>query len=263
LAVAQACRTDRIKVLLTGEGSDELFGGYRHYRRTWLRWRRLELAARFLPLRRTLLKRSIAPLSRMTGSRGEELEMRLTMAAGADQALLPRRFFDLMSEVRPVADRVMLVQCFADLYGNLSSLLYRHDRMGMAASIEMRVPFLENAMFDLSFHLPRRAKLHQGEGKWLVKMAALDRLPRDIVFAKKKGFPVPMAYTKGTERILIDGMLAQTLNWSSTATRLIVSDLAGQGGLRFFAVGLEMWLRMTFAKEQSEDLGERLVALAA
>ena len=54
--------------------------------------------------------------------------------------------------------------------------------------MEMRVRFLENDLIDFGLHLPRRAKLHRNTGKWLVKQAATEVLPPDVVFARKKGF---------------------------------------------------------------------------
>ena len=83
----------------------------------------------------------------------------------------------------------------------------------MAASMEMRVPFLENDLIDFGLHLPRRAKLHRNTGKWLVKQAATEVLPHDVVFARKKGFPFPTAYALGTERLLAGGMLAEFMQW--------------------------------------------------
>jgi asparagine synthase (glutamine-hydrolysing) len=160
-------------------------------------------------------------------------------------------------------ERAFLARCFVDLYQHLSWILHRHDRLGMAASIEMRVPFLQNDLLDLAFYLPRRAKLQRGTGKWVVKQAALASLPRDVVLAKKKGFPMPPFYSRGSERLLVGGMLAEQLGWSSAATDLIVSELRDDPGPRFLAAGLEIWLRLYFGNESPDALGERLVAYAA
>jgi asparagine synthase (glutamine-hydrolysing) len=132
--------------------------------------------------------------------------------------------------------------------------------MSMAASMEMRVPFLENRLIDFGMHLPSAVKLRRGQGKWALKTVALKRLPRDVVFARKKGFPIPGAYTAGTERILLGGLLADQLQWSKATTEFIVDDLRHDIDLRFLLVGTEIWLRQQFGNEGSDAIGEKLVA---
>ena len=85
----------------------------------------------------------------MLASNDPKLRLRLTTAMAME--LLPERFIDLMGDVKPDADRAFLAHCFYSLYDHLSRILHRHDRIGMAASMEMRVPFLENEMFDFAF----------------------------------------------------------------------------------------------------------------
>jgi asparagine synthetase B (glutamine-hydrolysing) len=96
----------------------------------------------------------------------------------------------------------------------------------------------------LHFHLPRRAKLHRGVGKWLVKQAAADVLPRDIVYAKKRGFPVSSRFWRGTERLLVGGRLADLMEWPVDSTRQIINRLKNDRYLRFHLVGLELWARI-------------------
>ena len=109
-------------------------------------------------------------------------------------------------------------------------------------------------------HLPSAVKLRRGQGKWALKTVALKRLPRDVVFARKKGFPIPGAYTAGTERILLGGLLADQLQWSKATTDFIVDDLRHDIDLRFLLVGTEIWLRQQFGNEGSDAIGEKLVA---
>jgi asparagine synthase (glutamine-hydrolysing) len=161
LAVTRACRSDGIKVLLTGEGSDELFGGHSAHQITFDSWRRLNSWRRLFS----------RPRGAMQGIRHEPFGMtpmnssrarRLTVAFGASQALLTKRLFELLAPIEDDADRAFIAHGLHDLHHHLSWILHRHDRLGVAASMEMRVPFLENALFDFAFHLPRRAKLHRG-----------------------------------------------------------------------------------------------------
>jgi len=128
--------------------------------------------------------------------------------------------------------------------------------------MEMRVPFLENEIFDFAFHLPRRAKLHKGVGKWVVKRAAAGILPADIIYAKKKGFPMPMEFSRGTQRLLVGGLLAELLEWPATVMREIGDILGRRDTLRFHIVGLELWARLFFGGEAPAALAENLSVLA-
>lgn len=190
-------------------------------------------------------------------------ERRLSLATDADEDFVRYRVMDRLEPVEPLSDRAFLACGIADLYGYLTTLLHRHDRLGMAASIKMRVPFIENRIIDFAIHLPRMAKLYRRQGKHVVKEAAVRRLPADIVYARKKGFPVPYEFVRGTGRLLLGGRLADELGWSRRATNTVVTILESDNYLCFTTVGLEMWLRTYFAGEKPEALGERLVSLAA
>jgi asparagine synthase (glutamine-hydrolysing) len=184
------------------------------------------------------------------------------LAVDAERELLPRRLFDSLAGIERLSDRAFVVSGLADLVEHLSWVLHRHDHMSMAASVEMRVPFLENRLIDFGMHLPRSVKLRRGCGKWALKTVALDRLPRDVVHARKKGFPIPHAYTDGTERILLSGLLADQLRWSAATTRLVVDDVRHDSDLRFLVVGMEIWLQLLFGNETADAVGEKLVAHA-
>jgi asparagine synthase (glutamine-hydrolysing) len=72
------------------------------------------------------------------------------------------------------------------------NLLERGDRMSMAASLELRPPFLDRAMVELAFTLPSRVKVRRRETKWVVKQIARRYLPEEIVHRRKVGFQVPL-----------------------------------------------------------------------
>lgn len=209
-------------------------------------------------LRETL---AVSPFATNDGY-APNLEKRLIAALDPEDELLPASILRTLSSVERPADRAFLAHCFADIHYNLMPLLHRHDRMGMASSIEMRVPFLENDLFDFAFHLPRWAKLRRRTGKWVVKAAAARQLPSKIVYAKKKGFPIPDFYTRGSEQLIADGALASHLRWSHAASLQILEMLKHDNSLRYVIVGAEIWLRIFFLGETAEDVGERLVAFA-
>jgi asparagine synthase (glutamine-hydrolysing) len=266
LSVARTCRADGIKVLLTGEGADELFGGYPWHAAAhgcWRRWEWLSALAPSLLRSRAASRQRGFPLQQsfMSGKR-YRCRSRMALAADAERELLPRRLFASLPGIDRLSDRALVVSGLTDLVEHLSWVLHRHDHMSMAASVEMRVPFLENQLIDFGMHLPRAAKLRRGQGKWALKTVALKRLPRDVVYARKKGFPIPSAYTEGTERILLGGLLADQLQWSRATTDFVVDDLRHDIDLRFLLVGTEIWLRQQFSSETSDAIGEQLVAHA-
>jgi asparagine synthase (glutamine-hydrolysing) len=252
-------------VLLTGEGADEMFGGYRWQHATYRRWRLRAWMMRLFPrlAGRNLRRRWHGfPLRGMWVASEQVLWTRLSMGLDADNALLPRRLVDRLAGLPSLADRAFFACGVADMTGILSLLLHRHDHLGMSASIEMRVPFLENHLIDLALHLPRHAKLNRGRGKWVEKIAARERLPREIVFAKKRAFPIPADFMRGSERLLREGMLADQFGWSRATAEAIIGDSQWAADLRSDAVGMELWLRQRFGGETAEAQGETLARLA-
>lgn len=266
LAVTQRCRADGLKVLLTGEGADELFGGYQWQSDTYQLWRRLHTPWRKLYqrwIRSTELRRlQYGPFAGMPSRRDPDFRRRFTIAVEPEIQLLPSRLLNHLQGINPPEDRAFLVQCLHDLHDNLPTLLHRHDRMGMAASIEMRVPFLENQLLDLALHLPRRAKLHRSIGKWVVKMAAAELLPADVVHAPKKGFPVPSAFSRGCEQLLKNGLLREQMEWSAATIEEVLTLAGDDAAFRFQVTGLEIWLRLFCGSETADQIGDRLQELA-
>jgi asparagine synthase (glutamine-hydrolysing) len=262
LAVAKACREDGIKVLLTGEGSDELFCGYGWHQSTYESWSRpVSWWNRLLQNGNARKPNAYAPFSNLIARDNADLRSRFAMALNTEAEFLPKQLMAMLAAVEPEADRALIAHGLFDLYQLLSWILDRHDRMGMAASIEMRVPFLENELFDFAFHLPRRAKLHDKTGKWVVKQAAARVLPSDIVFAPKVMFRVPNRFSSGAEQLLVGGMLPEMLGWQEKTTRDVVDSLADAGSLRFNLVSLELWARIFFGGESPAALADRLADL--
>src|SRR5207237_6864908 len=72
-------------------------------------------------------------------------------------------------------------------------LLVKADKMTMAASLELRVPFLDHRLIEWCSRLPARVKLRGNSGKWLLRRAAGERLPPECTAAGKRGFTVPVS----------------------------------------------------------------------
>jgi len=202
----------QVKVVLTGEGSDELFGGYGRYH-FYLMNQRFLGAWKLLPggVRKAIRDRvSTSSLLSATLRRklshtfvglGEELESLYldnfySAFPAAERARLGRgepAYDDYLRFWRSAADRAPLDQLlYADQKTYLVELLKKQDRMSMATSIESRVPFLDHTFVEFAAAVPARLKLNGSTGKYLIKKAAEPLLPREIVYRKKMGFPTPL-----------------------------------------------------------------------
>jgi asparagine synthase (glutamine-hydrolysing) len=205
--VSRLARSE-ITVVLSGEGADEILGGYPIYRRMLgiERARRLAgprlsglapAAARLLadPRARQLVRSAGRPLeSRYRGvSRGclPEVKQRLLGGDGAaGERLLDEVFGERYRRFAsaPPLERML----YADLKIWLpDDLLVKADKMTMANSQELRVPFLDHRIVELAARLPSALKVADGEGKALLRRAVAGLVPEAIIRRSKKGFPVP------------------------------------------------------------------------
>ncbi len=263
LLLARAARADGVKVLLNGEGSDELFGGYgtqQRARRAW-DWRtRLALALDPMRSRRRRSFRHLRSQRFLGVSRLDGLGVTGLAVVDGESELRRQALEEKLAPVRSAADRAFLVRCLDDLYFTLDPLLRRHDRMAMAASIEMRVPFLENDLIDFGIHLPLRAKFRRGQSKWVVKQAAEKLLPAEIVHARKRAFPMPADYDVGCEALLAGGAAGELLHWTERTQQALISHLRRRNHLRFALVGLELWARLYLRGEKPDALAGELLA---
>jgi asparagine synthase (glutamine-hydrolysing) len=207
-----------VKVVLTGEGSDELLAGYGKYPRALVNWRaaaaygvlphpvRSWIADTIVP-RLPKRVRHYASRSFVSMERTPEAMFFDNFAAiglNRQHALLSARFgaatptqaygpskayFDAPNGGSTVLDRLL----YADLKTYLVELLMKQDQMSMAASIESRVPFLDHKLVEFAASLPPRLKLRGFTTKWVLREAVRSILPAEIFSRPKMGFPVPFA----------------------------------------------------------------------
>lgn len=269
LRVCEAVRDDGFKVLVTGEGSDELFGGYSWLastRRMW-RWRNVHhrLWPNVAPLRwlgrwakpTDLLELARDPFT-ADSQRGRQSALTpLVVDAGIRQARA-RSLFSNLAKVRSPSERAYLARGMDDMYHHLRVLLASNDKMAMAASVEARVPFLESAVIDFGLHLNAGAKGHGRVSKPIVKAAAEGMLPADIIHAKKIGFAVPLRPFRGYEAILEGGLVAEFFKWSAEGRedryRLLRSSPTDARRL----ISMELWAQLYFNGAKPDELSERL-----
>ena len=152
--------------------------------------------------------------------------------------------------------------CVFDLYSYLGDLLHRHDRISMAASVELRVPFIENALIDFAMHLPRRFKHRRGTGKWLLKKVAEQHIPRRNVYARKNGFGIAAELSAGAERILANGPLRDVMKWPAPAVADMIGLAASDPVSRMRLVGMDLFLRLYAGGESPDDLAGKLRTVA-
>jgi len=167
--LAAAARRQGLKVVLTGEGGDELFAGYGRYRSAMRPW----WAGGRLPRARGLLD-GLGVL------RGEIAGWRDGIAAAEARS---------SDDGRSALQTAQAVDC-ADWLPN--DLLLKLDRCLMAHGVEGRTPFLDPLVAALAFRLPDELKVRRGLGKWLLRQWLAEHLPEARPLAKKRGFTVPV-----------------------------------------------------------------------
>jgi asparagine synthase (glutamine-hydrolysing) len=132
-------------------------------------------------------------------------------------------------------------------------LLVKADKMTMAASIELRVPFLDHRMIEFAAKLPMALKIKNGETKFLLKKVMEPYLPKAIIYRPKKGFPVPIRqwFQQGLAQMAQDLVLDKQSTVSTFINGRVAADMlhAHQNGQMDAAdelwslVVLEQWCR--------------------
>jgi asparagine synthase (glutamine-hydrolysing) len=268
-----------VKVVLTGEGSDELLGGYYRYRTTLLNlsagryYRRFStdavrrlvraVASGVAPdslerkLSRTFLWRApdvdalyfdnfaVFPRHMQRELLSSEAQGRL---AQADPYAAARGYFD----ANPSASLLQRL-LYADIKTYLHELLMKQDQMSMAASIESRVPFLDHRLVDFSTALPDRLKIRGWTTKYVLREAMRGLVPEPILRRGKMGFPVPLGrWFRQSFRPLLDDLVvgeravARGLFRREFLERLVQEHVAGTASHTerlWTLVNFELWQR--------------------
>jgi asparagine synthase (glutamine-hydrolysing) len=270
LALSRFARK-RITVALTGEGSDELFGGYPRYRlfsmARWLRPFRglgLRRAARQLrqkqPRWARLLESSsvdVATAAALNAAFAPIEDAALLVGLDdAERVLEPRRRSFHEAERLGFGEVESLLELERRTY--LVALLHRMDRMSMAAGLECRVPFLDERVVEHAMALPVEKRFDMRNTKKPVRLAAEGRFGRRYANLPKSGFGVPIGnWFRGTGRLgaLLAGFLeeSRTRNrgWVDVALARRKLEEHRSGGrdhtdLLWGVLNLELWARVCF-----------------
>jgi asparagine synthase (glutamine-hydrolysing) len=231
-AVCRLAREQGIKVVLAGEGADELFWGYAGYQSIVERWRRFErMLALPQPVRRVA---ALATSADRTPRRREQLEgiaagrmnpihmpvgltayqrRHLLSGANAGPGWAPALPGPHESALETLAFDTQEYEFEVRLP---ELLLMRIDRFSMANSVEARVPFLDPALVDYVYRLPLDAKIANGVTKAVLKQAVADIVPASVSGRPKQGFAAP------------------TSRWFAERHGGVLTDLMGQDALRAY-----------------------------
>lgn len=209
--VAELARR-HVTVSLSGDGGDELFGGYTRYARGHRLWRVLQRVPR-------LLRPMLAPafgshLSRFVGNRSaRDLYDAVMLDPAAGGIVLgidgrpPGASIALDGELagRDFCQAMMLADGTTYLPDDI---LVKVDRASMGVSLESRVPMLDHRVIEFAWQLPHRMKLRNGEGKWLLKKLLGRYVPAALHDRPKQGFGMPVgAWIRGEMREWAESLL--------------------------------------------------------
>jgi asparagine synthase (glutamine-hydrolysing) len=253
-----------VTVALSGDGGDELFAGYDHYRaHRWAHRLRALSASRGWRVADRLLA-ALPPTSSKKGmvNVAKRFAEGLRRPADLEHARwwvfwdLAERRACYQEDLRPLAEgrdpfeyyRARLReageagftglarQLYADVTGYLADdILVKLDRMSMAVSLEARVPFLDHEVVEFAMNIPDGWKLADGESKWILRRAFGDLLPERVRRRGKEGFSIPLKnWLAGPLRPLLSELLSErrlgARGWfrPSEVRRLIDEHLAGR-----------------------------------
>jgi asparagine synthase (glutamine-hydrolysing) len=267
--------SQHVKVVLTGEGSDELMAGYARYHKTILNLALGKRYNRMVPSSvRELVRERIAGMSgsklqRTFLHRSADLESiyfdNFAVFPRSDQEqLLTRETIDRVGGIDPyfgvrrvladtdaksLLDRLL----YADIKTYLHELLMKQDQMSMAASVESRVPFLDHKLVEFTSSLPEKLKLHRATTKYVLRQSMKGVLPEQILTRPKMGFPVPIGawfrgpYAKVLDEYVLSSRAQDRGIFNQEYARKLVSQHqrgeVNHSERLWCLVNLEMWLR--------------------
>ncbi len=235
-----------VTVALSGDGGDELFGGYHRYFLGPSIWRRIGI----MPVRlRKVLGSAMTALSPSLWDRlgallhvalpaklrmaafGDKIHKLATVIDVADQMELYRRLISQHREPtslvigahesgiwadaqgaalgrHDISERMM----FHDLVGYLTDdILTKVDRAAMAVSLETRIPLLDHRIVEFAWRLPLHMKIRHGHGKWLLRQVLYRYVPKGLIERPKMGFGVPLdSWLRGPLRDWAEDLLDES-----------------------------------------------------
>jgi asparagine synthase (glutamine-hydrolysing) len=290
---------DHVKVVLTGEGSDEMLAGYARYHKTIYN---IGLGTHYQKLPgvvRNQLKRTLERLPASSKVRQKLSRTFLTLSPDIDSiyfdnfavftrarqaALLSDQAKEQIVDTDPYremhryldqtdAESLLNQLLYVDTKAYLHELLMKQDQMSMAASIESRVPFLDHKLVEFTARLPDRLKLRGWTTKYVLRRSMKDVLPPEIISRSKMGFPVPLgSWLRERYRSVVDEYvlgeraLARNIFNRQTVERLVTEHQEGTSNHadRLWAlITFEVWMRQFIDDEKGESDPVEMVPVLA
>jgi asparagine synthase (glutamine-hydrolysing) len=265
-----------VKVVLSGEGADELFLGYNRYRITAWNERLGGIYRRLVPASlRECMSRNLRRLPRAARRYAERTFFGLEPGPRAllcdNYAVFPASLQSRLLSARieraardPYAEVLRSFEAAggdtldrigrADIQTYLVELLMKQDQMSMAASLESRVPYLDHPLVEQVTALPARFKLRGWRTKAVLRAALKDVVPQPILERRKMGFPVPFGrwIREGWRSVIDEFVLSpRTLRrnlFHPAALRTLAREhqagAADHGSRLWLLVNLEIWQRI-------------------
>src|SRR5215204_517764 len=286
-----------VKVVLTGEGSDELLAGYGRYRKTVYN---LALGARYHRLAPAALRRAVGRgvESLPAGSKVRQKLSRTFLCLTPDIETIYFDNFSVFSRSmqtrlltpeakertghadpyravaayleRTDAETLLGRLLYADVKTYLHELLMKQDQMSMAASIESRVPFLDHKLVEHTASLPERLKLNRWTTKYVLRQSMKGVLPEQILTRPKMGFPVPIdawfrgPYAQVLDEYVLSSRAIERGIFNADAVRTLVGQhrggVANHSERLWALVNFEMWMRQFIDGEAAAAPCETLEA---
>lgn len=269
---------DHVKVVLTGEGSDETLAGYGRYSKALAL---LDYGAKYEALTPSLVRGAVRTgVAALPGALNRKLK-RTFLSLDADIENIyfnnfaifgktrQRELFSSETKARVAdadpfrglhrwldrtpAESTLDKLLYVDTKTYLHELLMKQDQMSMAASIESRVPFLDHKLVEFTAKLPERMKLRGRDTKWILRRAMKNILPPEILDRPKMGFPVPLGdWLRGPYRHLVDDYVlgerssARGIFDRGEIEKLVAEHIKGENHTAriFRLMNLEMWHRI-------------------
>lgn len=202
--VSQMAR-QHVTVALSGDGGDELFGGYNHYQFLPKVWQRLTwIPAPFRVALQALLASlplpaKLSKLRDVIAARTPEELYRLVVShwsSPADVVLNAHEPATILNtpDAWPRVDSFEHWMMAMDAQTYMTDdVLTKVDRAAMANSLETRVPLLDHRVVELAWRLPLHMKIRDGQGKWVLRQVLYKHVPKEMIERPKKGFSIPLA----------------------------------------------------------------------
>ncbi|HSK63615.1 MAG TPA: asparagine synthase (glutamine-hydrolyzing) [Pyrinomonadaceae bacterium] len=280
--------SEHVKVVLTGEGSDEMLAGYGRYRRTM--WN-LALGRKYNKVTPSIARDTIRKQieNMLPGGRLRQKLMRTFLVlspeiesiyfdnfavfpAPMQQRMFTRETSARIGEIDPYVELRRLLErtkdlslldglLYADIKTYLHELLMKQDQMSMATSIESRVPFLDHKLVEFTARMPDTMKLRGGTTKYVLRESMKGVLPEKILTRSKMGFPVPIgSWFRGQfksvvdEYVLGERALSRGIFAPEFVRNIVSLHQAGEDHSErlWSLVNFEMWLRRFFDREDPQ-----------